>query len=146
MILDAKLIAEGWIDLRASKLTKQERALGDWANEALREAICNDADYAFEIIEAIHALDPDHKFVEEFAAGPVEDLLSYQGVMLIDRIEQKARRDKSFAFVLAYGRTQCLTIYGSASRSAVNERAGMAFPLKKTGANTYCWMKLKHKT
>jgi hypothetical protein len=100
MILNAKLIAEGWIDLRASKLTKQERALGDWANEALREAIYHDADYAFEIIEAIHELDPDQKFVEEFAAGPVENLCAYQGVVLIDRIEQKARADKAFAFVL----------------------------------------------
>lgn len=100
MILDAKLIAEGWIDLRASKLTKQERALGEWADEALREAIYNDADYAFSIIEAIHELDPDQKFVEEFAAGPVEDLLAYQGVALIDRVERKALKDRSFAFVL----------------------------------------------
>ena len=88
MILDAKLVAEGWIDLRASKLTKQERFLGEWANEALREAIYNNADYAFTIIEAIHELDPDQKFVEEFA------------VVLIERIEQKARADRSFAFVL----------------------------------------------
>ncbi|MGI9241581.1 MAG: DUF6869 domain-containing protein [Verrucomicrobiales bacterium] len=100
MILDAKLIAEGWIDLRVSKLSKRERALGEWANEALKEAIYHDPDYAFEIIEAIHALDPEHKQVEEFAAGPLEDLLSYQGVMTIDRIEQKARQDPSFAFVL----------------------------------------------
>lgn len=100
MILDAKLFAEGWIDLRKSKLSKRERALGDWANEALREAIYNDADYAFLIIEGIHELDPEQKYVEEFAAGPVEDLLAYQGVMLIDRIEQKARKDGSFAFVL----------------------------------------------
>ena len=100
MILDAKLIAEGWIDLRVSKLTKQERALGDWANEALREAIYNDAEYAFRIIEAIHELDPDQKYVEEFAAGPVEDLLAFQGISLIDRIERKAREDRSFAFVL----------------------------------------------
>ncbi len=100
MILDAKLVAEGWLDLRASKLTKQERALGAWADEALGMAVYNDADYALQIIESIHALDPDHKFVEEFAAGPVEDLLAYQGVVLIERIEQKARCDKSFAFVL----------------------------------------------
>ena len=100
MILDAKLIAEGWIDLRASKLTKQERALGDWANEALREAIYNDAEYAFSIIEAIHELDHEQKYVEEFAAGPVEDLLAYQWVSLIERIERKAREDRSFAFVL----------------------------------------------
>lgn len=95
MILDAKLVAEGWFDLRISRLTKQERA-----NEALQGAIYNDAEYAFDIIEAIHDLDSDQKFTEEFAAGPVEDLLAYQGVILIERIEQKARSDKSFAFVL----------------------------------------------
>ncbi|MEC5128344.1 hypothetical protein VSU19_16395 [Verrucomicrobiales bacterium BCK34] len=39
MILDAKLVAEGWFDLRISRLTKQERALGEWANEALQGAI-----------------------------------------------------------------------------------------------------------
>ncbi len=100
MILEAKLIAQGWLDLRLSKLSKRERALGEWANEALSEAIHHDADYAFEIIEAIHELDPDHRTVEQFAAGPVEDLLAYQGVVLIDRIERKAQDDRSFAFVL----------------------------------------------
>ena len=100
MILDAKLIAEGWIDLRTSKLSKRERALSEWANEALQVAIYNDADYALRIIEAIHELDPSHRTVEEFAAGPVEDILAYQGVFVIDRIEQKARKDPSFAFVL----------------------------------------------
>jgi len=100
MRLQAKLISEGWIDLRTSKLSKLERSLGDWAEEALSQAVYNDADYALEIIEAIHACDPKHSTVEEFAAGPLEDLLAYQGAFVIDRIEVKARQDPSFAFVL----------------------------------------------
>ena len=100
MILEAELIAQGWIDLHTSKLSKRERALGEWANEALSEAICHDTDYAFDIIEAIHELDPDQQAVERFASGPIEDILSYQGAMVIDRIEQKALRDPSFAFAL----------------------------------------------
>lgn len=115
MILDARLIAQGWIDLRTSKLTKRELALGEWANEALREAIYNDADYAFEIIEAIHELDPEQTQGEEFAAGPIEDLLAFQGVILIDRIEQKAREDTAFAFVLG-------GVYQNAMTDSVWER------------------------
>ena len=100
MKLDPKIIAEGWYDLHTSKLTKAERALGEWAEEALREAIYHDGEYAFEIISAIHDLDSEHKSIETFSAGPIEDLLVYQGAVAIDLVENKARKDPSFAYVL----------------------------------------------
>ena len=100
MILEPQLVAEGWFDLQGAKLTKHERKLGLWAEEVLQAAIWNDADYAFSIVSLIHELDSEQKYVETFAAGPVEDLLSWQGASVIDRIEGLARRDPKFAFVL----------------------------------------------
>jgi len=100
MKLDPKLIAQGWHDLHASKLSKKERALGQWAEEALREAIYHDGVYAFEIISAIHDLDSEQKCIEIFSAGPIEDMLAYQGPTVINLIDKKARQDPSFAHVL----------------------------------------------
>ncbi len=100
MKLEPKIIAEGWYDLHASKLTKTERALGAWAEEALKEAIYHDGEYAFEIISAIHELDSEHKCIESFSAGPIEDLLTYQGSAAIELVEKKAKQDSSFAHVL----------------------------------------------
>ena len=100
MRLDPKTVAEGWYDLHAAKLSKTERALGGWAEEALRQAIYNDGAYAFEIASAIHDLDPEHKCIESFSAGPIEDLLAFQGAIVIGWIEAKARKDPSFAHVL----------------------------------------------
>jgi hypothetical protein len=100
MILDPHVVARGWLDLRLLKLDKRERLLGRWADDLLREAIWHDGHYALEIISAIHALDSKQEAVEEFAAGPVEDLLAYQGAAVIDAVEAMARRDPSFAFAL----------------------------------------------
>jgi len=100
MKLDSKIVAEGWYDLHVSKLTKTERALGGWAEEALRDAIYNDGEYAFEIISAIHDLDLEHQCIETLSAGPIEDLLAYQGAVVIGLVENKARKDPSFAHVL----------------------------------------------
>lgn len=100
MKLAPKIIAEGWIDLHTSKLSPTDRAIGEWVNEAIDLAIFNDADYAFEIIEAIHDLDSDQACLDVFAAGPIELTLTHQGVILIDRFERKARSDSKFATVL----------------------------------------------
>jgi hypothetical protein len=100
MKLDPKTIAEGWYDLHTSKLSKTERALGQWAEEALRDAIYHDGVYAFEIISAIHDLDEEQKSIEVFSAGPIEDMLAYQGAVVIKLVEAKARQDASFAHVL----------------------------------------------
>lgn len=100
MILDPKLVAQGWLDLRLQKLGTRERTLGSWADDLIMEATHNDAEYALQIIFAIHELDPDHEAADVFAAGPLEDLLAYQGAYVIDEIERRATNDSSFAFVL----------------------------------------------
>ncbi|MEO5914616.1 MAG: DUF6869 domain-containing protein [Luteolibacter sp.] len=100
MILDPKVVAQGWLDLRTGCLDEREKLLGAWADELLWGASYHDARYALEIVFAIHELDPTHTAVEVFASGPVEDILTNQGAVVIDEIEARARRDPSFAFVL----------------------------------------------
>lgn len=71
-----------------------------WVDEALALAVTHDPDYALEIILGINQSDlPNHKRAI-LAAGPLEDLIAYQGVVTIDRIEEEAKRDPSFASLL----------------------------------------------
>jgi hypothetical protein len=100
MILDPKVVAQGWLDLHVREPDLRERVLGAWASDVLREAIDHDAEYALQIIDAIHELDSKQEAVAAFSAGPVEDLLASQGANVIDEMELRARRDPSFAFVL----------------------------------------------
>ena len=69
-------------------------------NDVFYSAMELDADYSLQLIEAIHEADSSQKFTEVFAAGPVEDLLAHHGPEVIDRIEEKARKDSSFSHVL----------------------------------------------
>ena len=100
MILEPKLIAQAWIDQYSKSISKQEKALGAWVDDALSCAFYNDADYAFEIIEEIHDIDSNQEHVDLFSAGPLEELLTHQGSAIIGKIELKAKKDKAFAKVL----------------------------------------------
>lgn len=100
MILDPKLVAQGWRDLYSEKRDERERLLGGWAHDVVWAATANDASYALEVIFAIHELDLSIKEISLFAAGPVEDVLVNQGAVVIDEIERKAKEDPTFAFVL----------------------------------------------
>lgn len=100
MILAPQTVAQAWLDLQLKKMSDAERRVSEWVNDALDLAIYHDAEYALQIIEAIHHLDPRQETAELFAAGPLENLLTFQGAAIIDRIEKIASKDPAFAFVL----------------------------------------------
>lgn len=51
------------------------------------------------ILEALRVSDST-AVMETLAAGPLEDLLVHHGARLIDRVEEEARRNPRFAFLL----------------------------------------------
>jgi len=52
-----------------------------------------------EILSAIDA-DPSNPLFQALAAGPLEDLLSYHGDLLIERVESQAHSDPRFKLLL----------------------------------------------
>lgn len=69
-------------------------------DHALYAAMQYDADYAFQIIEAINDQDEAQLQIEVFAAGPVEDLLAHHGLSVIQDVVALASRNANFARVL----------------------------------------------
>lgn len=53
-----------------------------------------------DFVLAVLASKPSHKVIEVLAAGPLEDLLGYQGPNIIDRVEDEARRSPEFRHLL----------------------------------------------
>lgn len=100
MRLEPKLIAEGWVDYWFGDLDPLEKELSSWATEALTTATENDAFYALEIIDEIHNLVIDPEQVAIFAAGPLEEFLAHQELVVIDEIEKRAANDSRFAHAL----------------------------------------------
>ena len=100
MPLNPKIVAQYWIANWSDSTSKHEKEMASWVNDVFYMAMERDSDYSFQLIEAIHELNSEQKFDEVFAAGPVEDLLAHHGPEIIERIEEKARKDPSFAHVL----------------------------------------------
>lgn len=99
MKLPPKTIADAWIELRDGDLDCTEVKVGAWVDEALELAIHHDPDYAFEIIEAISDRKMSEDALMQFSVGPLENLLAYQGAMVINKVEFKAKQ--SLAFISA---------------------------------------------
>lgn len=100
MPLDPKIAASFWTASWDKSTTKHEKQLISWVDDLFSSATHHDAEYALQLVLAIHEADTEQKFTEVFAAGPVEDLLAYQGSKVIDRVVSKAKTDSSFAHVL----------------------------------------------
>ena len=63
-------------------------------------------EHAWQCILATVADARSEPFLGVLAAGPMEDLLGYQGAAFIDRVEQEAQRNPRFAWMLG-GVWQC---------------------------------------
>ena len=100
--LDPKIVAKFWIQREEETREEKELDITGWLSSLIYNIFWNTehADYAFEIIDAIHELDKDQKHVETFSASLVEDILVHKGYSVIEKIENKAKQDRSFANVL----------------------------------------------
>jgi hypothetical protein len=100
MPLDPQIVARYWLANWDNTTSDHEKELNSWVNDALYAAMQNDADYAFQIVEAINDQDATQLQIEFFAAGPVEDLLVHHGLSVIQKVVALASRDANFARVL----------------------------------------------
>ena len=100
MPLEPSIVAKFWIAKWDENTTNHEKELISWVDDLFYSAMEHDADYSFQLIEAIHDADSAQRFTEVFAAGPIEELLVHHGLEVIERILTKARKDPSFAHVL----------------------------------------------
>jgi len=94
------MVAAFWLGRRSKDMTKEQKELNYWVEDLVQTAMYKDSDYGFSIVEAIHEADANQYQLNEFSAGPLENLLAYQGYKVIERIEKKAKSDKKFAGLL----------------------------------------------
>lgn len=66
----------------------------------LSDAVENDPERAWQIILAILKRDQSDNVMSCLAGGPLEDLLVYHGKDFIDRVEELARIDQDFNWIL----------------------------------------------
>jgi hypothetical protein len=100
MPLDPQIIARYWLFKWDNSTSDHEKELNSWVDDALYAAMQYDAEYAFQIIEAINDQDAAQLHIEVFAAGPVEDLLDHHGLSVIQEVVALASRNANFARVL----------------------------------------------
>lgn len=66
----------------------------------LDDLVFNDPETGWLVIQEIAARELQEEVAAVFAAGPVENLLARHGRQFIDRVEEKARNDRKFNFIL----------------------------------------------
>jgi hypothetical protein len=94
-------LIEGWIAFANADFEPRERLRHSlsWANDKVNMMANEDPEFLWKFILAAYSRDLG-KADADFAAGPLEDLLSQHGDKFIDRIEELALRDARFNFLL----------------------------------------------
>jgi hypothetical protein len=100
---DAELdkIITAWIAAQQAKQGSPEYAKNWWAvSEVMDWELEGEGDRLWQFILEIYKRDLSDKVIGVLTAGPVEDLLAKRGVEFIDRIEELARKDPKFNYLL----------------------------------------------
>lgn len=94
-------LARGWVAYWHD--SKNEDLWEAWnrSNDYMNEAVGSNPIDAWKMVLVVYALDRSKKIQANLAAGPIEDLLSDHGPLMIEIVEEKARADPSFAKLLA---------------------------------------------
>lgn len=94
-------IVTAWIAAQQAKPKSPEHATNWWAvSEVIDWELDGEGDRLWQFILAIYKRDLPDKVIAVLAAGPLEDLLAKRGVAFIDRIEELARKDPKFNYLL----------------------------------------------
>ena len=94
-------IVSAWIAGQQAKRGSPESESNWWAiSEVSDWALTGEGDRLWEFILAAYKRDLPDKVVAVLAAGPLEDLLAKQGAEFIDRVEELARKDPKFNYLL----------------------------------------------
>ena len=94
-------IATAWVTAHQAKQGSPEYEANWWAvSDVMDWALERDGDLLWEFILEVYKRDLSDRAVGVLAAGPLEDLLAKRGVEFIDRIEELARKDPKFNYLL----------------------------------------------
>lgn len=89
-------IAESWIRLHESKQGSAGYEREFWSFEAIDELTHNSPHEAFDVIVTIARLCKNEKCLAYLGAGPIEDLMLYFGLEVIERVEAEAKGNSQF--------------------------------------------------
>ena len=94
-------IVDAWIAAEYAEERSPERESNPWAIEQVLDwSLERRGEHLWRFILAVYRRDLSDKAVAVLAAGPVEDLLAKQGPEFIDRVEELARKDPKFNYLL----------------------------------------------
>ena len=94
-------IVTAWITGMEAKERSPEYEANWWAiSEVIDWALDGDGDRLWQFILEAHQRDLSDKVIGNLAAGPLEDLLAKRGADFIDRVEELARKDPKFNYLL----------------------------------------------
>ena len=98
---DLNQIVNAWIVAENAEEGSPEREANWWAiSQVMDWSLDREGEHLWRFITAAYKRPLSDKAKSVLAAGPLEDLLAKQGPEYIDRVEELARRDPDFNFLL----------------------------------------------
>jgi len=94
-------IVTAWIAAEEAAPKSPEREANSWAIEQVMFwALDREGEHLWQLITAAYKREVSDKTFSLLAAGPLEDLLAKQGPEFIERVEELARKDPRFNYLL----------------------------------------------
>lgn len=101
MGMDLNEIVDAWIAAENAEHGSAEYESNWWAVDQVMDwSLDHEGEQLWRFITATYKRELSDKAVAVLAAGPLEDLLARQGPEFIDRVEELARRDPQFNYLL----------------------------------------------
>jgi hypothetical protein len=98
---DLKEIVDAWIAATEAEEGSPEYEANWWAiSQVIDWSLDREGEQLWQFITAAYKRDRSPRIVGALAAGPLEDLLAKQGPGFIDRVEELARKDPDFNYLL----------------------------------------------
>jgi hypothetical protein len=98
---DLNQIVDAWIAAENAEDVSPEREANWWAiSQVMDWSIDREGEHLWQFMSAAYKRELSDKAVAILAAGPLEDLLANQGAEYIERVEELARRDPKFNYLL----------------------------------------------
>src|ERR1044072_8098587 len=99
--MDLNEIVDAWLIAAVTKDGSPERESNWWAMEQVIDwHLERQGEHLWQFITTAYKRDLSDRAVGLLAAGPLEDLLAEQGPEFIDRVEELARKDPKFNYLL----------------------------------------------
>jgi hypothetical protein len=95
-------LVTGWISYERNE-HRQPKGLDQediWAMFCAHELVEDHANLGLDFVLSVLATKLDNDVIPILAAGPLEEVLAYHGPVIIDRIEDEARRSPDFCHLL----------------------------------------------